>query len=87
MKAASKRSAQAPKRLTCKVNLTLGTDQYKRLFVTSVMAGKTASAIVEELIDSGLKTWALPANLTARAEKSNRVDISASESESENKAA
>ena len=43
-----------------KANLSLGVEQYRRLFITSVMAGKSASSIVEELIDSQLKTWAIP---------------------------
>lgn len=73
MKTQKKKDAKAPKREVVKANLSLGIEQYRRLFITSVMAGKSASSIVEELIDSGLKTWALPAELTNRSKGKDRA--------------
>jgi hypothetical protein len=69
MKTSSRQGAKAPKGETCKVNLTLSVEAYRRLFVTSVMGGQTASAIVEGLISEGLRSWSMPGNLTDRASK------------------
>lgn len=69
MKAQKQPGTKAPKSETSKVNLTLSVEAYRRLFVTSVMSGQTASAIVEDLISEGLKSWSMPANLADRASR------------------
>ena len=66
MKTQRQAGVKAPKCETSKVNLTLSVEAYRRLFVTSVMSGQTASAIVEGLISEGLKSWSMPANLSDR---------------------
>ena len=90
MKTGSKKGVKAPRRPgaeTTKVNLTLGVEQYRRLFVTSVMAGQTASAIVDSLIAEHLKSWSMPADLSARVKSSDRAEAASQVTESESKAA
>ena len=80
MKTQKLQGAKASKPETSKVNLTLSVEAYRRLFVTSVMSGQTASAIVESLISEGLKLWSMPSNLSDRASKrqsTTSVDLAA----------
>ena len=72
MKVQKTKDAKASRRETTKANLSLGVDQYRRLFIASVMSKRSASAIIEDLIDTHLKEWAMPVNLIDRAAKSHR---------------
>lgn len=76
MRTQKQQGVKAPKGETTKVNLTLGIQTSKRLFVSAIMSGRTASSLVEELIELHLKSWSLPSDLTARA-KSRQVNESA----------
>lgn len=73
MKAQSKKGASAPKRECTRVNLSVDTAAYQRLFVTAVMSGRSAGELVTELIEQHLRSWALPANLAARSGNTHRT--------------
>jgi hypothetical protein len=66
MKTQKQRGVKAPQTENTRVNLRLSTEASRRLFVTSVMAGETASSIVEGLILDGLKRFSLPMDLSKR---------------------
>ena len=87
VKGQSKKGIKASGRPTVKVNLTLGVEQQRRLFITAVMSGRTASDIVDELIAAGLKQWAMPVDLVSRAKSKDRPESTDQASESEPKAA
>jgi hypothetical protein len=67
MKTSSRPGAKTPKPETTKINLSIGVETSKRLFVAAIMSNRTASEIVDELLRAGLKDWALPAPLAGRA--------------------
>jgi hypothetical protein len=64
--------AKASKPETVRVNLSIGADQYKRLFMHALMSNRSAGEIVTSLIESHLKEWALPARLTDRVKANDR---------------
>ena len=66
MKPASRKNGDMQTDKPAKLSLRVSTEAYRRLFVTSVMSGETASAIVEGLILDGLKRFSMPADLSRR---------------------
>ena len=76
VKTPKSKGASAPARETTRVNLSLAADAYRRLFVTSVMSGRSAGDLVTELIEQHLRTWSMPANLAARSTKADRLAAS-----------
>lgn len=75
MKAQSAKRTQAPRRQNTRVNLSLGTEEYRRLFVTSVMTNESAGDIITRLIRDHLREFSLPARLTGRVNRNDRPDI------------
>ena len=67
MKAQKRPGVKASGQENTRINLRLSLEASRRLWVTAIMSGQTASAIVEGLIAEGLKSWSMPANLSARA--------------------
>lgn len=64
--------AKAPKPECVRVNLSVGKEEYQRLFVHALMSGRSAGEIVTSLLQSGLKEFALPAKLSNHVDKSHR---------------
>lgn len=69
-----RQGAKAQKSETTRVNLSLGAEQYRRLFVTAVMSGRSAGDLVTELIETHLRSWAMPARLDGKVRSNDRHD-------------
>jgi hypothetical protein len=76
------KGAKAPKHETARVNLSLGVQEYQRLFTHALMGNRSAGEIVTALIDAHLKEWALPAKLSDRPHGSHRQTSPVSVSDS-----
>jgi predicted DNA-binding protein len=66
MKPRSSKNGDTQNGQSAKLSLRVSVEAYRRLFVTSVMLGKTASAIVDDLIVEGLKRFSMPSDLSKR---------------------
>lgn len=71
--AGNRRSRSEKKPATKRLNAQLRDESLKRLMLHVVMMGKNPGDIISDLIDNGLKEWAMPARNTARVKSTDRL--------------
>lgn len=65
---ATKKATKTPRRPDVKTNIGLSAEAHKRLFLTALMSGQTASSIVERLITEHCREWSMPGKIAARGQ-------------------
>lgn len=73
MAARPNQGAKAHERKTTRANLLLETEAHTRLFIHALMTNQSAGEIVSRLISQFLRDYALPAKLSERSAKHDRV--------------
>jgi hypothetical protein len=72
--AGNRRSRAEKKPETQRLNAQIRKTSLQRLMVHVVMKGQNPGDILSDLIDTHLKTWSMPADLTTRAKTTDRLE-------------